>query len=234
MTLKEIQLKLYENLKPVGWGDKLKMFLLSEEFGQILATLYKNSQEGKRFTPILKNLFRAFTECPYQDLKVVMVNTEPYPLIEVADGIAFSCTNSTIELPLVMMFDEIKRTVYPMEDYTPNRDLKCWSNQGILMLNTALTVEVNQPESHAELWQPFMDALFDMLAANNTGIVYVFYGAKTKHWHKHVDKNNYKFFPSHPAGAAYTADKSWDSGNLFNQINKIIMRDHGEKEKIKW
>lgn len=64
MTLKDIQLKLYEQLVPSGWGAKLKMFLLSDEFYKILETLHANSQDGKHFTPLIKDMFRGFKECP--------------------------------------------------------------------------------------------------------------------------------------------------------------------------
>ena len=182
MTLKEIQLKLYEKLKPSGWGDKLKMFLLSDEFTQILEHLYKNSQADKKFTPILKDLFRAFEECPYDKLSVIIIGQDPYPTAGVADGISFSCAHTQKEQPsLKYIFDEIERTVYSpnipqdesiilREGYNP--DLKRWANQGILMLNTALTCEIGEIGSHIELWKPFTTHLMDVLNTYNTGMIY--------------------------------------------------------------
>ena len=112
MKLTDLQLKLYEKLKPSGWGDKLKGFLLSQEFTDILTELYNQSQEGKKFTPVIKEIFRAFEECPYNDLKVVIVGQEPYPKMNIADGIAFSCSYTREEQPsLRYVFDEIARTV---------------------------------------------------------------------------------------------------------------------------
>ena len=68
-----------------------------------------------------------------------------------------------------------------------------------------------------------------MLSEKNTGIIFVFMGDKAKEWHKHVGKNNYKFFTSHPG---YDKINKWDSGNLFNQINKILNSNNGEQ--ITW
>jgi len=76
VNLKEVQLKLYEQLKPSGWADKLKMFILSDEFYTILDTLLKQSMEGKKFTPTIKHLFRAFEECPYDKLRVIFVGQD--------------------------------------------------------------------------------------------------------------------------------------------------------------
>jgi len=76
VNLQEVQMKLYERLKPSGWGDKLKGFLLSDDFGKILEVLLAEARDNRRFTPVIKQLFRAFEECPYSDLKVVMIGQD--------------------------------------------------------------------------------------------------------------------------------------------------------------
>lgn len=229
MTLQEIQLKIYDKLKPSGWADKLKTFILSAEFGVILQTLYNDVQAGRRFTPILKHLFRAFEECPYDKLKVVVVGQDPYPQINVADGIAFSCSEGKVPPSLRFIFGDIERTIYP-EGHTLDPDLTRWANQGVLMLNTALTCELNKIGSHVELWKPFMRYLFDTLNSYNTGIIYLFLGEKAKEWHTMINgKNNYKMFASHPASAAYRKDKSWSSAGAFRQINVILKKNNGDE-----
>lgn len=238
MTITDIQNKLYERLQGSGWGGKLKMFLLSKDFENILHTLYNDSQEGKRFTPVIKDLFRAFEECSYDKLKVVVIGQDPYPQAGIADGISFSCSHTQKEQPsLRHIFNEIERTVYgpkfPPEDddlerdqYNP--DLTRWANQGVLMLNTAMTCEVGNIGSHIDLWKPFTTYLLDYLASYNTGLLYVFLGKKSQVWHKMIPTNNYKFFATHPAAAAYNGGK-WNSGDLFNQINKVLEKQYGEK-----
>jgi uracil DNA glycosylase len=76
VDLRDTQIKLYERLKPSGWGDVLKTFLLSTDFESILETLLKQAKEGKRFTPQLKLVFKAFEECPLKDLKVVVIGQD--------------------------------------------------------------------------------------------------------------------------------------------------------------
>jgi uracil-DNA glycosylase len=230
IDLKDIQQKLYEKLKPSGWADKLKGFILSDDFYSILEQLLGESQKGKRFTPVLKTLFRAFEECPYDELKVVMLTSAPYPTVNDADGIAFSSSISgSIPPSLKYIFEELERTVD--QNYVQNPDLKRWSNQGVLMLNIALTTSVGKIDSHTELWQPFMVYLFDMLNSYNPGLVYVFFGDKAKGRRINVNKNNFKFFTPHPIVAKYTENKQWQSGNVFNQINKVV-KDHYNTEII--
>lgn len=233
IDLKDIQQKLYEKLKPSGWADRLKGFILSEDFHNILKELLSQSQNGARFTPVLKQLFRAFEECPYNELKVIIIGQDPYPKAEVADGIAFSCGNTgQIQASLRYMFKDIEDSVYPEGGYSHEPDLARWSNQGVLMLNTALTTTVGKIGVHVELWKPFLTYLFDMLSTYNNGLVYVFMGNKAKEWRTHIAKNNFRFFTSHPASAAYQGAQRWDSGDVFNQVNKVLM-DH-YKTQITW
>lgn len=231
VNLTDIQQKLYEKLVPSGWGNKLKTFILSDDFLSILQTLLSESQSGKRFTPVLKQIFRAFEECPYEELKVVMIGQDPYPQPLVADGVAFSCSNTgKPEASLRNMFKELETTVYP-DGYTWDPNLDRWSKQGVLMLNTALTTQTGQIGAHMELWKPFITFLMDMLAINNSGLIYVYMGAKAKDWAKMIPANNYKFFTSHPAAAAYRGGV-WDSGGVFTQVNKILKEN--QNFEIKW
>ena len=73
LSTEEYAKKLYEMLKPSGWHDILKGFLLSEDFVTIIATLEKCVADGERFTPPLKQVFNAFMECPYDKTKVIMM-----------------------------------------------------------------------------------------------------------------------------------------------------------------
>jgi uracil-DNA glycosylase len=231
-TLKDIQLKLYERLVPSGWGGKLKAFLLSNEFYEILSELYDQSQSGKHFTPMIKDLFKAFEECPIDDLKVVMIGQDPYPQPGVADGISFSCSKTgKVQPSLRYMFKEIEETVYP-DGMTWDPDLKRWSNQGVLMLNTALTCEISNIGSHIKLWKPFITYLFDILGHYNSGIVYIFLGNKAKVWSKDIPSINYKFFVTHPASASYKKQQRWDTGDMFNKVNTLLQDQYGEE--IKW
>jgi uracil DNA glycosylase len=76
INLEEIKLKLIEKLQPSGWATKLRGFIQSSDFEKILNELYKQRSEGKRFTPPLKYVFRAFEECPVDKLRVVMIGQD--------------------------------------------------------------------------------------------------------------------------------------------------------------
>ena len=224
VDLKDVQQKLYEKLKPSGWGDKLKLFIMSEEFTKILQTLMNQSKSGTKFTPLIKHLFRAFEECPFDKLHTVVLGQDPYPQAGVADGIAFSCSiKDKPESSLRYINQEIKFTMYKEDDaWTPQNDLKYLSNQGILLLNTALTCSVGNPGSHLMMWRPFIAFLLDTLAFEKPQLAYVFMGAKAKQWAKSIPEQSYRFFTVHPASAGYDRKDRWDSGNLFPNLTKVV------------
>ena len=220
----EIKQKLFNQLEPSGWGRIFKSFIFSSEFTDILNNLYTLSTSGKRFTPPLKQVFRAFEECPYDKLQVVMVGQDPYPQLGVADGIAFSCSNSEKEQPSLRFILDEAQKMYPF--YDRPLDLVRWSNQGVLMLNTALTVEVGKIGSHYDIWKPFTAYLLDWLNNYNTGLVYVYMGKKAEEWSELTGDNNHKFTVKHPASAAYNGSK-WDSNDIFVKIQNIVKKSSG-------
>lgn len=237
INTKEIQEKLYERLKPSGWAAVLKGFLLSKDFIKILDALVDDSQNSKHFTPKVKQLFRAFEECPYNDLKVIILGQDPYPTlvdgINVADGIAFSCSNTnTLQPSLKFMLSEVQDQLYKNDKYTWYPDLTRWSNQGILLLNCALTTTIGKTGTHYMLWEPFIVYVLDYLAWYSPGLIYAFLGKKAQEFMDGMPDNNWKFTASHPASAAYNKLEKWDSDNLFKKINDQLYKNNGEK--ITW
>jgi uracil-DNA glycosylase len=232
VNIQDVQMKVYEKIKPSGWGDKLKTFILSEDFKSILEKLLSEAKQGKRFTPTIKYLFRAFEECPYDKLKVVMIGQDPYPYPGVADGIAFSCSlTDRAEASLRYMFKEVEQTVYELP-YVRNPDLARWSNQGILIINSAFTTTIGKVGQHYEMWQPFLAFLLDTLTFQKQDLIYVFMGKKAQEWADSVPETNHKIFTSHPASAAHKDAERWDSGDMFNKVNKLLT-DYN-KEQIIW
>lgn len=233
LDIEEIKQKLFERLEPSGWGKVLKPFIFSGDFDSIITQLAKFALDGKRFTPPLKQVFRAFEECPLNELKVVIVGQDPYPQLGVADGIAFSCGNTKeLQPSLSYMLDEINRKVYKGHPGSLEPDLTRWSNQGILMLNTALTTTISKIGQHYKVWQPFLAYLFDYLTWNQNGLVYIYLGKQAAEWGDAVNDNNYKFFLSHPASAAYNNEERWNSENVFVEARDIVKKNTGIT--IKW
>jgi len=227
IDIEEIKQKLFKKLEPSGWAKPLKSFIFSSDFENIIMQLVRLSKDGKRFTPKLSQLFRAFEECPYNELKVIMVGQDPYPKLGVADGIAFSCKNTMEQQPsLRFILNEVNRTVYDGVGQSHDPDLTRWANQGMLMLNTALTTTVGKIGQHYTIWKPFLAYLFDYLTFAHTGMVFVYMGKQAHEWSDAVNDVNYKFFISHPASAVYNKGQVWDCKDIFNEISKILKNNY--------
>jgi uracil-DNA glycosylase len=232
MNTEEYKQKIFERLETSGWGEVLKPFIFSLEFEKILITLYNFTKIDKRFTPSFKDMFRAFEECPYSDLKLIIVNNEPYNQINMADGISFSCSKMIKPHPILkFILEDINTTVYSGHSVSIDKDLKRWSNQGILMLNTSLTAEINKPNQHHEIWKPFIAYLFDYFNNYNKKVVYIYMGKIAQEWSEYVE-NDYKIFISHPASAAYTKQLIWNSNNTFLKVQQLVAEIYGYV--IKW
>lgn len=234
VDLEQIKVKLIEKLKPTGWATKLKSFVYSSEFDTILQTLYNEREAGKRFTPPLKQVFRAFEECSLDKLKVIIVGQDPYPYLGVADGLAFSCGNTEkIQPSLKNIFDAIEHTVYPEQNIDQNPDLTRWANQGVLLLNRALTCQVDKIGSHYGIWNDFIMYVIDMLSLTNSGLIFCLLGQKAQELEGSISQSHYILKASHPAAAAYTKTV-WDCNDLFNEANRIIEKNNGPEFKITW
>lgn len=212
--------KLISKLQPSGWVEILRLFLNSEEFTKIISKLYDLASEDKRFTPPLKHVFRAFEQCPWSKTKVVIIGQDPYFIPGVADGIAFSCgLTEKIQPSLKYMFNAIDAKV------EHNPDLTRWANQGVLLLNSALTVEINKPGTHYDIWKDFLVYVIDQICSKKDDVVFVFLGKQAETFKEYVESpfmftgEHKVIIASHPASAAYQKAKEWNGGFVFNEIN---------------
>lgn len=234
----EIRDKLIEKLRPSGWVSLLKGFFQSTDFDRLLDELYLEVSDGKRFTPLLKDVFRAFEECPLKETKVIMISQDPYAFmmdgVNVADGIAFSCSKTGVEQPSIKyIMDAIERTV-PKDSRNPGRDvdLKRWANQGVLTINSALTTQINKVGTHYKIWKSFITYTMDLLNAQREEYIFVFVGKKSQELEPIIGTRHKKLFVVHPAAAAYKNLEEWDCSDVFNKINTILTEQN--KKTIIW
>ena len=104
-------------------------------------------------------------------------------------------------------------------------DLTRWANQGVLMLNTALTTEVGKIGKHFNIWQPFITYLLDMLSKREQPLVWVFMGKQAQNLADLVDDHHTVLTCSHPASAAYQKQQLWDCNDVFNKVNEALIAD---------
>lgn len=222
---------LIEKLQPSGWVGKLKTFIYSSDFDKILEALWKENAEGRPFTPLLKNVFRCFKECPLSELKVIIVDSDPYPIMDkgkpLADGLAFSCAKDGYHhASNKVLLDAVHTSVYPNQPYDHNPELQRWANQGVLLLNLALTCEVGKPGGHVFIWKDFTAYLIDMLNLTESGLVWILMGPRAQNIESRINaKSHYVFTTEHPSYAV-KQNRAFKDEGVFVKTNEILKQNY--------
>lgn len=220
-----------------SWHSKMKPFIESNECDEIYAYLKKESKRGKKIAPLSSDVFRAFKETSLDDLKVVMLGMCPYHTakngVPVADGLLMGCSvTGTLQPSLDQFYGALERELYNGLNlqYEKTPDVSYLSRQGVLMLNAALTTEINKAGSHLNLWEPFTKYFFEHVI-NTAGVPIIFLGKDAAKYAKYTPPFTWLFTLSHPASASYK-NTDWDTEGVFGKVNKIL-KDNNNYE-IMW
>jgi uracil-DNA glycosylase len=177
---------------------------------------------GKIYPPA-KNIFRAFDLCPMTQVKVVIVGQDPYHGPNQANGLSFAVNDGTALPPsLKNIYKEIQNDlgINPL----PSGDLSRWAKQGVLMLNSVLTVAAGNPASHkAKGWEQFTDAVIKSLNDNRDHIVYLLWGKYAQVKGEVIDrKKNLVLISAHPS--PYSATMFFGNHH-FSKCNEYLKKN---------
>ena len=155
--------------------------LLQEEFDkpyfEQLTDFVRTEYSSREIFPAGRNIFRAFDQCPLSSLKVVIIGQDPYHGVGQANGLCFS-VNAGVPFPpsLQNIFQEINDDIGTPIPASGNLDR--WAEQGVLLLNSVLTVRAHEAASHAGRgWEQFTDAVVRVIAEQKQGLVYMLWGS---------------------------------------------------------
>ena len=204
------------------------------ELNHVLSVLSKEYL-SKSVCPNQTDVFKAFKLCPFEDLKVVFLGQDPYPQKGVATGILFGNKKEVLEEDLSPSLKIIKEAVInfeiPHNNIIFDQTLENWAKQGILMINSALTVEMNKIGSHVMLWRLFISKLLKNLSESSCSIVYVLFGKQAETFNPYINKKfNHVLKIEHPAYFARNRIKM--PHYLFTEIDKKLHDIYGYS--IKW
>jgi uracil-DNA glycosylase len=205
-----------------SWDRFMADILQDKQVVESLNTLnYLYTYGDKKIYPEQKDVFRAFLECPYDILSVVIILQDPYHDGS-ATGIAPANAEGTKMSPsLRVVKDAVSRTIYNGQDFNFDQTLVSWANQGVLLINTALTVESGNPLSHQKLWDRFTRLFLTKLSETNSGIVYCLWGKHARLFETYINPTtNTILHTTHPAYSLYSG-KPWEC-NHFVEINKYL------------
>ncbi len=181
-----------------SWSDILKD-RFSHEYKVELFGWLEHEYATKTIFPPKEKIFNALNLVPPQKVKVVIIGQDPYHVPGQADGLAFSCHNGTQQPSLRNIFKEISNEFnIPLPTKT---DLTTWAEQGVLLLNTSLTVIEHLAASHSnELWHTFTTEIVKILNELNQPIVFMLWGNHAKSFLPLLNNPNHLVLTSaHPS-----------------------------------
>lgn len=198
MNLKETQKNKFSS----DWWNKLEQEFDQDYMKYIYSYIRERVQDKAQIFPSSDKVYKAF-EYPFNNIKVVILAQDPYHSPELATGLAFSVPQNTPKTPpsLVNIFAEVENDVYNGLHLDKNPDLTRWSEQGVLLLNTCLTVERGSPFSHGHLgWQKFTEVAFKAVCDKQEPVVFILWGNHAKEYKKFIhNKYHLVLEAAHPS-----------------------------------
>ena len=224
--------EICKNAIPITWESTFEY--AEAELDKISKILERT--ENKSFYPLKYNLFRALHLTKLSDVRVVIIGQDPYHTTTsygepIAQGLSFSVEKGlSIPPSLANIYKEIKEN-YPDFEIPNHGDLSKWSLQGVLMLNSCLTVLPGQPDSHSkfQLWMPFIVKVLEKIAEVRPDCIFCLWGKKSQELERYLGKKSIKLMSAHPS---FYSAKNFFGNRHFIQINNILL-DKGE-EPIEW
>jgi uracil-DNA glycosylase len=189
--------------KPVRIDDSWKQRLASEFEQPYFAELRRFVREeyaGRTIYPPAAQIFRAFDECPFEAVKVVILGQDPYHGMGQANGLCFAVRSDMPAPPsLQNIFKEIESDLG--HDVSHDPDLSRWARQGVLLLNATLTVRENAAGSHqGKGWERFTDAAVRALSREREGLVFMLWGNYARQKGATIDRKKHLVLESaHPS-----------------------------------
>ncbi|OQY12082.1 MAG: uracil-DNA glycosylase [Desulfobacteraceae bacterium 4572_19] len=220
----------YINLKGT-WKNILKEELQKEYMLNLFDFIVRERDSGKIIYPTEDNIFNAFNLTPFESVRVVIMGQDPYHGEGQAHGLGFS-VNSGIKIPpsLKNIFKEINDDLFIKPPV--NGCLNFWAKQGVLLLNSILSVEKGKAFSHKDKgWEKLTDYVISVLNEKHCNLVFILWGNDAGKKSKLMDKNRHLLLQSaHPS--PLSAWRGFLGNKHFSKTNQYLVA-HG-KEPINW
>ncbi|MFY8273508.1 uracil-DNA glycosylase [Pseudoalteromonas sp. SSDWG2] len=214
------------------WNDLLAPQQQMAYFQDTINYVQQRRDEGVQVYPMPEQVFEAFCATEFDDVKVVILGQDPYHGPNQAHGLCFSVLPGVKPPPsLANMYKELAQDidgfVIPKHGY-----LRSWAEQGVLLLNTVLTVEQGKAHSHKHLgWEQFTDAVIELLNTHADGIVFLLWGSHAQKKGRKIDTNKHVVLNA-PHPSPLSAHRGFFGCQHFSKANEALTRQG--KQPINW
>lgn len=212
------------------WDEVLKGEF-EKDYYKNLREFLKKEYSTEQIFPDMYDIFNALKYTSYKDTKVVILGQDPYHNIGQAHGLAFS-VKPGIQIPpsLQNIYKELNSE---MGCYIPNNGyLVKWAEQGVLLLNTALTVRAHSANSHEGMgWEIFTDDVIKKLNEREEPVIFMLWGGNARSKTKLIDRNKHIILEA-PHPSPLSAYRGFFGCNHFKEANEILKK--ADKKPIDW
>lgn len=212
-----------------NWAERLKDEFEKPYFKD-LQTFLEKEYSTHTIYPSMENIFNALNFVKYEDVKVVIIGQDPYHEPNQAHGLAFSVQDG-IEIPpsLVNIYKEIESDLGITCQKTGN--LSRWAKQGVMLLNTSLTVRRGQANSHKDKgWEIFTNEIIKILSKREDPIVFILWGSNAQRFESEIAKQHLILKSPHPS--PLSAYRGFFGCKHFSKTNNFLVTHN--KTAIDW
>lgn len=205
-----------------GWYNLLEPILTSNYFKRVGREVNPDKFSSKIIYPAKDDIFKAFRLTSPSTVKVVILGQDPYHDGS-ATGLAFS-NRSLLKISpsLKNILKEVENDIYDGLRLEQDPDLTRWADQGVLLLNTALTVEKGKPGCHAHIWDKFTRYVLSTLSQTEAGVIYMLWGGHAKGFRDCiVEEANFILTATHPSPLSANRG-GWFGCKHFSKTNEIL------------
>lgn len=212
------------------WAELLEDEL-NKDYYQVLRKFLIGEYRTRRIFPDIRDIFNALHYTSYADTKVVILGQDPYHEPGQAHGLSFSVMPNVPPPPSLMnIFKELREDLgckIPNNGY-----LRSWAEQGVLLLNTVLTVQAHRANSHrGQGWEVFTDKIISLLNEHEKPLAFILWGNPARRKKSMITKPKHLIVESaHPS--PLSADRGFFGSRPFSKVNNFL-KSIGEKE-IEW
>lgn len=214
-----------------SWRDVLKAEFESDYFAEIQQFLLEEKRNGKIIFPPENEIYNAFNLCPLPKVKCVIIGQDPYHGPNQAHGLAFSVRKGIKPPPsLVNIYKELNISLSIEKPL--HGELTEWAKQGVLLLNSVLTVEAHEPASHQKRgWENFTDAAIKTVSDQRENVVFMLWGKFAQGKKSLINASKHLILETtHPS--PFSARKGYLGSGHFKKCNEYLAKNG--LETIKW
>lgn len=226
---------------PTNWKHILqKIYQDNTQNSETLEDFLENQRKDFKglceIYPPREEIFSAFSKFDFETLKVVIIGQDPYHGPGQANGYCFSVKNN-IKIPpsLRNIYAEIKQDLNLSNEDLSHGNLDHWANQGVLLLNTSLSVRQAKPNSHSIHWKYFTNEIIKYIAENSEEVIFMLWGNHAKMCKKLLTPEQIKkhhFLEAHHPSPLSANRGGWFGNKHFSKTNYILKKI--EKQIIDW